>query len=181
MVVRSARRTAAPGSGPAGPYVWGTDGKLTWFVSDRKRYVVATPDSISEIDRPPSAVAAALARWRPRRAEVRHAGEYAVSVENQGHGFVRLLVRSPVNLEAHVIAKGGWEPRPPAGTLSRDLGGSVRLSLTSFGTGNRRRSISNPAKTFVYSIILRNRPMQPERVKRSVAARHRTPPAARSR
>ena len=94
-----------------GPYVWGTDGKLhAWFVSDRKRYVVATPDSISEIDRPPSAVAAALARWRPRRAEVRHAGEYAVSVENQGHGFVRLLVRSPVNLEAHVIAKGGGNP-----------------------------------------------------------------------
>jgi hypothetical protein len=37
------------------PYVWGGDGKLyAWFVSDRRRYVVATSDSVSEIDQPPS-------------------------------------------------------------------------------------------------------------------------------
>jgi hypothetical protein len=93
-----------------GPYVWGTDGKLyAWFVSDRKRYVVATPDSISEIDQPPSDAAAALARWRPGRADIRHAGDYAVSAENQGHGFLRLLVRSPGIREAHVIASASWE------------------------------------------------------------------------
>ncbi len=93
-----------------GPYVWGTDGKLyAWFVSDRKRYVVATPDSISEIDQPPSDVAAAFARWRPGRADVRHAGEYVVSAVNQGHGLLRLLVRSPGIPQAHVIAEGSWE------------------------------------------------------------------------
>jgi hypothetical protein len=93
-----------------GPFVWGTDGKLyAWFVSHRKRYVVATPDSISEIDQPPSDVAAALGRWRPGRADARQAGEYVVSAENQGHGFLRLLVRSPGIPQAHVIAEGSWE------------------------------------------------------------------------
>jgi Carboxypeptidase regulatory-like domain len=100
------RRVAA---GP-GPYVWGSDARLyTSFVSDRKRYVVATPDAISEIDQPPSDVAAAFARWRPGRDDVRHAGEYAVSAENQGHGFFHLLLRSPAIRQAHVIASGSWE------------------------------------------------------------------------
>lgn len=82
-----------------GPYIWGTDGKLyAWFWSNRKRYVVATPDSTSEIDQPPSDVAAAFAQWKPLgHPDTIHAGEYLVSAEPQGHGSFCLLVRSPGN------------------------------------------------------------------------------------
>ncbi len=94
-----------------GPYLWGRDGKLyAWFWSNRKRYVVATPDSISEIDQPPSDVAAAFARWSPSGLpDTRHAGEYVVSAEPEGHGSFRLLVRSPGKPQAYVIAEGSWE------------------------------------------------------------------------
>lgn len=94
-----------------GPYVWGGDDKLyAWFWSNRRRYVMATPDSISEIDQPPSDIAAALAQWTPGgRADTRHAGEYLVSADPRGHGSFRLLVRSPGIAQAHVIAEGSWE------------------------------------------------------------------------
>lgn len=94
-----------------GPYVWGADGKLyAWFWSNRKIYVVATPDSISEIDQPPSAIVAAFARWKPwGHPDTTRAGEYLVSTDPQGHGSFRLLVSSAAMPRAHVIAEGSWE------------------------------------------------------------------------
>jgi hypothetical protein len=70
---------------------------------------VATLDSISEIDQPPSDVAAAFAQERPGRPDARQVGEYMVSAENQAHGSLRLLPRSPGIPQAHVIAEGSWE------------------------------------------------------------------------
>lgn len=94
-----------------GPYVWGRDGKLyAWFVSNRKRYVVATPDSVSEIDQLPSDVAAACAHWSVSGLpDTRHAGEYLVSAEPEGHGSFRLVVGSPGKRQTDVIAQGSWE------------------------------------------------------------------------
>jgi hypothetical protein len=92
------------------PYVWGADGKLyAWFVSDRRRYVVATSNSVSEIDQLPSDIAAELVRGWQFRDEVQRAGEYAISAENQGHGFFHLVVRSPGEVRPKVIADGSWE------------------------------------------------------------------------
>ena len=155
-----------------GPYLWGADGKLyAWFVSDRKRYVVATPDSISEIDQPPSEIAAALTRSKPVRDDVRHSGEYVVSAENQGHGFIRLLVRSRRIPEAHVIATGSWELQtlllnparrqvlyPNAGwfgsivTYELRTGQSAALDFQS-GQGLRLLDLTGDGKLVAYSVI----------------------------
>jgi hypothetical protein len=94
-----------------GPYVWSRDGKLyASFVPepDRKRYLVATRDSISEIDPLPAGIEAALVKG-PYREEARHAAEYAVTAENTGHGALRLFFRLPGSPRPHVIAAASWE------------------------------------------------------------------------
>jgi hypothetical protein len=156
-----------------GPYVWGRDGKLyAWFWSKRKRYVVATVDSISEIDQPPSDVVAAFARWSPSGlADKRHAGEYLVSAEPEGHGSFRLQVRSPGNPPAYVIAQGSREletfllnraprqvlyPRPGwslGSIVIYDLGTGQSASLN-FPTGENLRllDLTGDGKLVAFSV-----------------------------
>lgn len=155
----------------AGPYVWDADGKLyAWFVNNRKIYVVATPDSISEIDQPPADIASTLERGWQFRSAVQRAGNYEISAENQGHGLLHLYVRSPGEPRPEAIADGGWDLEsflvnpareqviyPEGGwfgsivTYKLRTGQSVKLQIQS-GGNIRLLDLTRDGKLLAYSV-----------------------------